>query len=194
MRGRFVPDALRCELFCAPILCADVLCADVLCRCCALMFCAGDSGRWRWPVTQASGCSSEGANGVMTHSPILIPHAPGVNRDREAAAAVAAAGGDPRIVPINALISGEAAFSDHGAVLLPGGFSYGDCLGAGGRLALELRAWFGAELEEAVRAGRPILGICNGFQALVKSGLLERAPAIQQPVAQSRCSCDGWAA
>ena len=58
------------------------------------------------------------------------------------------------------------------AVLLPGGFSYGADLGAGGRLALELQAWFGAELGEFARSGKPILGICNGFQALVKSGLL----------------------
>lgn len=109
----------------------------------------------------------------MMRPPVLIPHPPGVNRDREAALAVDAAGGDPRIVPMNDLISGEAAIADHGAVLLPGGFSYGDSLGAGGRLALEMRAWFAAELQEAVRSGRPVLGICNGFQALVKSGLLD---------------------
>ena len=108
----------------------------------------------------------------MSRPPILILHAPGTNRDQEAALAVAAAGGDPRIVSVNDLRTGAATFADHGAVLLPGGFSYGDALGAGGRLALELRTWFGAELAEAVRSGRPVLGICNGFQALVKSGLL----------------------
>ena len=58
------------------------------------------------------------------------------------------------------------------SILLPGGFSYGDALGAGGRLALELRTWFADELASAVRDGRPVLGICNGFQVLVKSGLL----------------------
>ena len=106
----------------------------------------------------------------MSRPPVLIPHAPGTNRDTEAALAVAAAGGDPRIVPVGDLR--PAAFCDYAAVLLPGGFSYGDALGAGGRLALELRAHFGAELRQFARSGKPVLGICNGFQALVKSGLL----------------------
>ena len=108
--------------------------------------------------------------GAMNRPPVLIPHAPGTNRDTEAALAVAAAGGDPRIVAVGDLR--PATFSDCAAVLLPGGFSYGDALGAGGRLALELRVWFGAELRQFAESGRPILGICNGFQALVKSGLL----------------------
>ncbi len=109
---------------------------------------------------------------AMSRPPILIPHASGTNRDEEAVRAVAAAGGDPRIVAVGDLRGRPAAFSGYAAVLLPGGFSYGDALGAGGRLALELRSWFGAELREVARSGRPILGICNGFQALVKSGLL----------------------
>ena len=108
----------------------------------------------------------------MTRPPVLILHAPGTNRDTEAAAAVRAAGGDPRIVAVSELIRRPGTLSHYGAVLLPGGFSYGDALGAGGRLALELRSWLGDELAGAARSGRPILGICNGFQALVKSGLL----------------------
>lgn len=108
----------------------------------------------------------------MTGPPVLIPHASGTNRDEEAARAVEMAGGDPRIVHVNELRRGDVTFADHGALLIPGGFSYGDALGAGGRLALELRTWFGAEVESMVRAGKPILGICNGFQVLVKAGLL----------------------
>lgn len=108
----------------------------------------------------------------MTAPPVLIPHASGTNRDEEAAQAVRLAGGDPRIVHVNALREGRVDFTDHAAVLLPGGFSYGDALGAGGRLALELRTWFADELNAVVDAGRPVLGICNGFQVLVKAGLL----------------------
>lgn len=110
--------------------------------------------------------------GVVMRPPVLILHAPGTNRDTEAAVAVQAAGGDPRIVAVNQLIAQPGALARYGAVLLPGGFSYGDALGAGGRLALELRAWLGDELAGAARSGRPILGICNGFQTLVKAGLL----------------------
>jgi phosphoribosylformylglycinamidine synthase len=108
----------------------------------------------------------------MSAPPILIPHASGTNRDGEAAQAILLAGGDPRIVHVNELRDGSVRIGDHAAILLPGGFSYGDALGAGGRLALELRSWFADELAEAVSAERPILGICNGFQVLVKSGLL----------------------
>ncbi len=108
----------------------------------------------------------------MTKPPVLIPHASGTNRDLEAAQAIEAAGGDPRIVHVDVLRRGTVKWSEHAAILLPGGFSYGDALGAGGRLALELRTWFASELSDAVDSGRPILGICNGFQALVKAGLL----------------------
>ena len=108
----------------------------------------------------------------MTPPPILILHAPGTNRDTEAAVAVELAGGDPRIVSMHDLRTGAASMSDFAGLLLPGGFSYGDALGAGVRLALELRTWLYEELSGAVRLGRPVLGICNGFQTLLKSGLL----------------------
>ena len=108
----------------------------------------------------------------MSAPPILIPHASGTNRDLEAAQAIELAGGDPRIAHVNELRSGAVRFADHAAVLLPGGFSYGDALGAGGRLALELRTWFADELAAVAAAGKPMLGICNGFQVLVRLGLL----------------------
>ena len=108
----------------------------------------------------------------MTAPPILIVHASGTNRDGDAAQAVELAGGSPRIVHVNQLRRGDVKVGDHAGVLIPGGFSYGDALGAGQRLALELRLWFGHELSEVVAAGKPVLGICNGFQVLVKAGLL----------------------
>lgn len=108
----------------------------------------------------------------MSAPPILIVHASGTNRDGDAAQAIEMAGGCPRIVHVNQLRRGDVKVSDHAGVLIPGGFSYGDALGAGQRLALELRLWFGHELSEVVAAGKPVLGICNGFQVLVKAGLL----------------------
>ena len=91
---------------------------------------------------------------AMSRPPVLIPHAPGTNRDTEAAVAVAAAGGDPCIEPVADLA--PADFSGYAAVLLPGGFSYGDALGAGGRLALELQGWFGPNCaSRAVREADP---------------------------------------
>ena len=103
---------------------------------------------------------------------VLILHAPGTNRDREAAVACALAGGEPEIVHLNQLLSGERRLLDYGFLVLPGGFSYGDDLGAGTLWALALRVRLGDDLARFIEEGRPVLGICNGFQALVKAGFL----------------------
>lgn len=105
-------------------------------------------------------------------STVLILHASGANRDEEAARAVTLAGGAAEIVHINQLRSGAARLGDYGGLLLPGGFSYGDALGAGARLALDLQVYLYDQLHAFVASGRPVLGICNGFQTLVKAGLL----------------------
>jgi len=104
--------------------------------------------------------------------PALILHATGTNRDHEAAQAVELAGGQPEIVHLNQLRSGERRWSDYQILVLPGGFSYADALGAGRLLALDLNAYFSDEVRAFVEAGKPAIGICNGFQALVKAGIL----------------------
>lgn len=103
---------------------------------------------------------------------VLILHATGTNRDAEAARACEMAGGEPSIVHINQLRQGSFRLSEFGMLVLPGGFSYGDALGAGMRQALDLRVFFRDELASFIDTGRPVLGICNGFQTLVKAGLL----------------------
>jgi phosphoribosylformylglycinamidine synthase I len=115
--------------------------------------------------------------------PILILHAPGTNRDREAAWACEQAGGAPVIALVDDVVSGAVRLGDHAMLLLPGGFSYGDDLGAGKLWATALREGLGDQLAAFVAAGRPVLGICNGFQALVKAGLLpgdEPSDAVQR--------------
>ncbi|MFN8450033.1 MAG: phosphoribosylformylglycinamidine synthase subunit PurL [Anaerolineae bacterium] len=110
---------------------------------------------------------------VRTTPPrVLVLHADGSNRDREAALACELAGGAPEIVHVNQLIGGERRLLDYHMLVVPGGFSYGDDLGAGTLWALDLRQRFGDDVRRFVAEGRPVLGICNGFQALVKSGLL----------------------
>ena len=108
----------------------------------------------------------------MTKPSILILHASGTNRDAEAARACELAGGAPEIVHMNQMRSGERSFKEFDMLLLPGGFSYGDALGAGVRKALDLQVFFQDELHEFVESGKRVLGICNGFQVLVKAGLL----------------------
>lgn len=109
----------------------------------------------------------------MTMKPsILILHASGTNRDAEAARACELAGGAPEIVHVNQLRQGIRRFQDYQMLILPGGFSYGDALGAGARMALDMQVYFREELHTFVESGKPVLGICNGFQVLVKAGLL----------------------
>lgn len=103
---------------------------------------------------------------------VLILHAPGTNRDGDAAFAVSAAGGQPHTLPLALLRNQKISWRDYSMLVLPGGFSYGDALGAGRLLALDLDTWFNDQLREFAASGRPIIGICNGFQALVKAGIL----------------------
>jgi phosphoribosylformylglycinamidine synthase I len=92
---------------------------------------------------------------------------PGSNDDRDAAWALRALGADPVMV-----WHAEPELPEVGAVVLPGGFSYGDYLrcGAIARLAPAMRA-----VAEFATAGGPVLGICNGFQILCEAGLLPGA-------------------
>lgn len=108
----------------------------------------------------------------MTRPKVLIPVALGTNRDHDLALAFEAAGADPHAVPLTALRSGEVRMADFQILAVPGGFSYGDALGAGRLLGLDLVGWFADQMADAVGRHTPIIGICNGFQALVRAGLL----------------------
>lgn len=108
---------------------------------------------------------------------VLIVHATGTNRDHETALAVEKAGANATIVHVNGLRERPTRLRDAHMLILPGGFSYGDALGAGRLLAADLRWLFEDELARFIASGRPVLGICNGFQALVKSGWLPGPPA-----------------
>ena len=111
----------------------------------------------------------------------LILHATGTNRDHDAAQAIELAGGCAEIVHLNQLRRGERRWSDYQMLVLPGGFSYADALGAGRLLALDLTTYFDQEVHAFVAAGRPVIGICNGFQALVKAGILPNQAETGQP-------------
>jgi len=103
---------------------------------------------------------------------VMILHANGTNRDHDAALACELAGGVPEIVHINQLLAGERNLLDYHMLVVPGGFSFGDDLGAGQLWAQDLRYKLRDDLERFALNGRPVLGICNGFQVLLKSGLL----------------------
>jgi len=102
----------------------------------------------------------------------LVMQARGTNRDLDVMEALLLAGAEPIAVPLNHLRLGKVNWLEFNMLVLPGGFSYADALGAGKLLALDLRSYFADEMAAFVDSGRLVLGICNGFQALVKAGFL----------------------
>ncbi|RZU33446.1 phosphoribosylformylglycinamidine synthase subunit PurQ [Blastococcus saxobsidens] len=92
---------------------------------------------------------------------------PGSLDDVDAARAVRLAGGEPVV-----LWHGDHDLEDVDAVVLPGGFSYGDYLRAG---AIAARSPLMQDVVAAAKQGLPVLGICNGFQVLCEAGLLPGA-------------------
>jgi phosphoribosylformylglycinamidine synthase subunit PurQ / glutaminase len=122
---------------------------------------------------------------------VLIPVAPGTNRDGDLAQAFELAGAEADRVPLSALRHGERRLDDYQLLGLCGGFSYGDALGAGRLLGLDLATWFADELRSAVDGGMPVIGVCNGFQALVRAGLLpgDGTPAVLGANASGRFEC-----
>lgn len=108
----------------------------------------------------------------MSTPRVLILRAPGINRDADAAQAIELAGGAPALVHVNRIAEGSVNLADYAMLVIPGGFSYGDHLGAGRLLAVDLAHRLADELRAFVAAGKPVIGICNGFQVLVKAGVL----------------------
>jgi len=96
----------------------------------------------------------------------------GINSESELAHAFSLAGASAQIMHINQLLKNPQRLLDFQIFALPGGFSFGDELGSGRILALKLKQGLGQYLQEFVAQKRPIIGICNGFQALIHLGLL----------------------
>ena len=114
---------------------------------------------------QGTGVRGQGTGGRRARVAVVI--FPGSNCDRDALAAVEAVGGEA--VPI---WHERTDLAGCGAVILPGGFSYGDYLRAG---AMAAHSKVMTAVRRHAEAGRPLLGICNGFQILLEVGLLPGA-------------------
>jgi phosphoribosylformylglycinamidine synthase len=113
----------------------------------------------------------------------LILRAPGTNCDRETAHAFERAGGIARRVHVRALAARPAIADDCQILCIPGGFSYGDDIASGRILALELKTRLADTLLRFRDRGGLVLGICNGFQVLLQTGLLLADPATSAPQA-----------
>ncbi|MCA8924287.1 MAG: phosphoribosylformylglycinamidine synthase subunit PurQ [Planctomycetes bacterium] len=124
---------------------------------------------------------------------VLVLRAAGSNCDHETAYAFEQAGAEVTQLHVNRVLEREGdALAEFDALAVPGGFTYGDDLGAGQILGLVLERRLKPSIEALVARGGLVLGICNGFQALVRAGLLPGTPALQAslaPNASGRFEC-----
>ena len=96
----------------------------------------------------------------------------GTNCNNETAQAFKMLGAKTKQVHVNEFIKANKKLEEFDILAIPGGFSYGDYVAAGTILANQLTSKLKRPLEEFVASGKTLIGICNGFQALVKSGIL----------------------
>jgi phosphoribosylformylglycinamidine synthase len=105
---------------------------------------------------------------------VLVLSGFGINCESETAQAFARVGGTPRIVHLNDLIAEPSLLDSARILAVPGGFSFGDDVASGRILANRLRYRLADPLSRFVEADNLAIGICNGFQVLVKMGLLPK--------------------
>jgi phosphoribosylformylglycinamidine synthase len=103
---------------------------------------------------------------------VLVLRAAGINCDEEIMHAWRLAGASAELVHVNRLAERPKRLNEFQIVTIPGGFSYGDDIGAGVILAQRIMHDLAAPLRQFVERGGGLLGVCNGFQVLVKAGLL----------------------
>jgi phosphoribosylformylglycinamidine synthase I len=102
---------------------------------------------------------------------VCVMRVGGTNCDAETERAFRELGLQAETKHLNELVK-QRNLLDYHVLVFPGGFSYGDYVRAGAIFARRLSAKLGKELKTFVDQGRPIMGICNGFQVLVEEGLL----------------------
>lgn len=118
----------------------------------------------------------------MSAPEVCILKFDGVNCDEETAYAFEVAGGAPEIVHVNQLRDGSKRLKNYGVLALAGGFSYGDDIHSGQVAANELTSYLSNDLREFVGDEKPVIGICNGFQVLVRTGMLPNGEVGEQAV------------
>lgn len=103
---------------------------------------------------------------------VIVLRTAGTNCDRETAFAFKSCGAHVDLVHINELSKGVKALKDYQILALPGGFTYGDDIASGKILSNEIRYRLGRAFRLFIENKKLIIGICNGFQVLVKAGIL----------------------
>lgn len=111
---------------------------------------------------------------------VCILKTDGTNCDYETAHAFALAGAEVKTVLLNQIRAKKELLNNFEILALPGGFSYGDDIASGKILALELMLLLQDQLREFIERGKLIIGICNGFQVLVRAQLLPHSASQKQ--------------
>jgi phosphoribosylformylglycinamidine synthase I len=123
----------------------------------------------------------------MSQVKAIVLRAAGINCDMETQYALEMAGAQAERLHINRVIENPAMLNEYQIFVVPGGFSYGDDVAAGKILANQLKHHLYEHVRKFIDAGKLVLGICNGFQVLVKAGFLPgpengQAGSSEQPV------------
>lgn len=108
----------------------------------------------------------------MATPKVCVLRAPGTNCDIETAFAFDTCGAQSERVHVFRLLENPEMLADYQMLCIPGGFSYGDDIGAGVIFSRQLSGQLGDALRQFLQADKLLLGICNGFQVLLKAGIL----------------------
>ncbi len=109
----------------------------------------------------------------MSQTKALVLRTAGINCDGETVRALQTAGAAVELTHLDRVLAEPARLESSSLLVIPGGFSYGDDISAGRVLGLELRRSLLGAVRRFVARGGHVLGVCNGFQVLVESGLFE---------------------
>ena len=108
----------------------------------------------------------------MVEVKAIVLRAAGINCDMETEYALELAGAKAKRVHINSIIEDKTLLDEFQIIVFPGGFSYGDDVAAGKILANQIVHHLFEPIQKFIEDGKLVLGICNGFQVLVKTGIL----------------------
>jgi len=108
----------------------------------------------------------------MAQVKAVVLRAAGINCDMETVYALGLAGAETQALHINRIIEDKSLLEEFHILVFPGGFSYGDDVAAGKILANQVMHHLSEPIQKFIDDGKLVLGICNGFQALVKAGIL----------------------
>lgn len=108
----------------------------------------------------------------MAEVKAIVLRAAGINCDMETEFALEQAGAEAQRIHINRIIENKSLLDEFQIIVFPGGFSYGDDVAAGKILANQIMHHLFEPVQKFIEDGKLVLGVCNGFQVLVKTGIL----------------------